>query len=1425
MPSVFTNRPRSEWVAHNELAFAIRDGFPVSPGHTLVVPFREIPTWFEATREEQAAIFELVGVVKARLDEDMKPAGYNVGFNAGAAAGQTVPHLHVHVIPRYDGDVPDPTGGVRHVIPGKGNYRVAPAPPLATGGVPDPFLAHVSPLFARAERVDIVAAFVQDSGLLLLHDAIHRAVARGCRVRLVTGDYLAITQERALRRLFAWSFLTGSGDSDDTDLTASVRTTGSFSTRVVETARLDPPGAAFHPKAWLFEGPGLASAFVGSSNVSRSALTEGVEWNLRADRQSQPGAYARIREAFERLWPEANPLTAEWISAYAARARAASISQIPGEIVPDERPTVPEPHPLQIEGLDALARARREGRGRSLVVMATGLGKTWLAAFDLASVAADLGRFPRVLFLAHRAEILEQAADTFGVLAEARGLDPKTSWYAGDGDDLGGDLVFASVQKLSRAVGLTRLSEQRFDYVVVDEVHHAVASSYRRVLDRLEAGFVLGLTATPDRADTADVRGLFDDHVAFEAGLAEGIEEGLLAPFSYFGLRDTVNYENIPWRNTRFDPEVLATAAATEARMGRLWEAWQEHPGERTLVFCCSVAHAEFVVRWLSGKGLRVRAVTAESDEASRSTAKSDLGSGRLDALCAVDLFNEGVDLPSLDRIVMLRPTESPVVFVQQLGRGLRRSEGKAALTVVDFVGNHRVFLDRLRLLLSLGRRPIPLRDFLKDGRAVDLPAGCSVNVEFEAVEMLRFLLPKGETETARVYRELKTARGERPTAGELYRMNLTLPRSGWFPFVEQEGDLDEKARRVHTACREWFLDLQTTPIVKSFKMVVLEAILEAGALRSGMEIGDLARRSHGVLRRSPELARDIEGVAGLPDVIDPTGAEWIRYWRQNPIRAWTEGPHRRWFRIDGERFVPRLPVPDGHEDAFEEMTRELVDYRLAQYRRRSELAPEGGAFTCKVLWNRRDPILKLPDRSSTAVPTGEIDVRLPDGAIWRFRFMKEFCNVARPAGRDRNELPDLLRSWFGPTAGRPGTAFHVRFVPSPDGLWVEPARNAEVLSFPSRTLVTAYPSLRAAAGAAQRDSFADDEAGPESTGETVTLPVSRPGERLFAVRASGSSMDGGSSPIRDGDWVVLRWARGEALKNLFATRKVALVETAGSVGDGAYQLKRIVREGGRWLLRSDNPAVPDFEATDETVPIAVHVETVRPEDLGPAPGTEIPDDKLADAFGLHERPSAGRVEGHLFLLLEEKASLAAPDRVQIPIARNPGETAFVLTRSSSAAPWRYCGVGRWVEDEGLWSIPEVDWSTWRALGSRRSASRRLPPELEAEARELVTRIRAKAGSDGFLPASRGRSLRSVGPAPEGGLRIDGGPGGFGERTISLVDLGWVIAARRDVARAGGVLDEARVNRLRYLEGTPRASTRWIDTGHAIALLLAVEAG
>jgi superfamily II DNA or RNA helicase len=482
-------------------------------------------------------------------------------------------------------------------------------------------------------------------------------------VRLITGDYLDITQADALQDLLDWT-----GRSAALPAASG----GRFEARIVEIASLARESPTFHPKSWRFEGPGWGAAFVGSSNISRAALRDGVEWNLRADRNRDPEAFRQIVDAFEAWWGRALPLDADWIAAYDARARREGRPPPPGEVAAEPLEPPPRPHAVQQEALDALGRDRAEGRRRALVVLATGLGKTWLAAQDVAAWARQEGRWPRVLFLAHREELLAQAARTFRRLLRHVHPGARFAWFAGERSDLQGDMVLASVQKLARPEHLLRLARGAFDYVIVDEVHHGAAPTYRRILDRLDPLFLLGLTATPERADGGDVLGSFDDHVAYRADIGHGIERGLLVPFSYHGLRDDIDYRNIPWRNRRFDPEMLAAAVETERRMARMWDAWETHPGTRTLVFCCSIRHANHAQAWLSARGARALAVHSGEGSADREDALAALQAGALDALCAVDLFNEGVDVPAIDRVVMLRPTESIVVFLQQLGRGLR---------------------------------------------------------------------------------------------------------------------------------------------------------------------------------------------------------------------------------------------------------------------------------------------------------------------------------------------------------------------------------------------------------------------------------------------------------------------------------------------------------------------------------------------------------------------------------------------------------------------------------------------------------------------------------------------------------------------------------------------------------------------------------
>ena len=1293
-----------ELLLEHEHAFAFFDAFPVTEGHVLIVPKRHVATWFEATREEQHALLDLVDQAKALLDAEHHPDGYNLGINVGEAAGQTVPHLHLHLIPRRTGDVDDPRGGVRFVIPEEGNYKRpgfiprkpsgSRAAPLSVGGRADPFLAQLRPLFARAQKVRVLAAFVQSSGVEQLRAILTAALARGARVQLLTGDYLHLTQARALRSLLdlqeGEQLRDDEGDEPDED----PETSGTLKVRVVEASRLRGRGSTFHPKSWIFEGAGFAAAFVGSSNLSHAALTDGVEWNLRVERSRDAEAFDRVVEAFEQTWGWGTALSAEWLEGYAERAAMVQ-RELPAWDVEEGAFEAPEPRDVQREALAELRRARTEqDRDRALVVLATGLGKTWLAAFDVQQLAEELGRTPRVLFLAHRKELLRQAAQTFRRLFP----DQRFGWFVGQSDDLQGDVVFASVMKLGRQAQqdeervtphLDKIGAQDFDYVVVDEVHHADADTYRRVLGRLEPAFRLGLTATPERADAGDVLGLFDDFVAYEAGIGEGIAGKHLVPFHYFGIKDVVDYAPIPWRNRRFDPAKLAKEVQTEARMARLWEAWEERPGTRTLVFCCSIAHADFVKRWLGGRGLSVRAAHTGPQADDRAEALEALASGEVQAVCTVDLFNEGIDLPAIDRVVMLRPTESPVIFLQQLGRGLRTSEGKDALTVIDFVGNHRVFLERVRTLLELAGKDAPsLREFVKDPGPVVLPDGCKVDVELEAKELMQQLLPAGSKHVLiAAFRELRSERDRRPTLTELHRMGCNpnaqafrKAYESWFAFVEDEGALSEAERTVLAELRPFLAALEREErMTKCFKMVLLEALLETGKLWEGMELADLAQRSLAILRRSPELVEDFPAKLGAPR--DAPVDAWQAYWRENPVRAWIgdsrDKAKRAWFRLEGERFVPRFGVPAELRDTAEAMIREVVDYRLARYRRERAARSDSASFTCKLITNKRDPILKLPSRKKHArLPEEETPVTLPDGSQWSFRFKKEFCNVARPVGESRNQLPDLLRWWFGLAAGQPGTDHRVRFGKSAEGYTIEPllAEGGEVT--PREGRLIGFPSLRAAAGWSPTGAVVAESLEPVD----VALPGDFDRYQTFAVRASGDSMTSVRAGIRDGDWLVLRWARSATLGEVLG--RVALIARGDPDAGQTFHLKRVERSDDGLLLCSDNPAFPPVPVEEGDQVIALLVEAIPPERLAPQPGALV--DDVAEAFGISQPPGLGmsRVDGHLFLVVRAGAGVEA--ELDAVVDAQPAETAFVL-QEADGERLRYLGLAR--QGEGGWRL------------------------------------------------------------------------------------------------------------------------------------------
>jgi superfamily II DNA or RNA helicase/diadenosine tetraphosphate (Ap4A) HIT family hydrolase len=1002
----FCDRGASELLYADQHVVAFLDAYPVSRGHALVVPRRHVADWFSATEAEQQALTSAIKHVRRCLDEQFIPDGYNIGVNVGAAAGQTVFHLHLHVIPRYLGDVPNPRGGVRHIIPGKGDYTASLRPTddgapharaLIAGGTGDPLLPHLVAHLEYAVELDIAVAFVQPSGLDLIETHVQTVLDRGGRVRIVAGNYLQITHPDALQRLL--------------DLSGDVHL------RIFESGEL-----SFHPKAYIIRSPSGGAAIVGSSNLSRSALEQGVEWNYRVIMARNVEGFQAVREGFERLLTHerVRPLDQAWVDGYRRR-------WVPRpELLPDatvELPApAPEPHPIQVRALEALAQVRSDGGTAGLVVLATGLGKTWLSAFD-----SNRPEFRRILFIAHRDEILAQAMRTYRRLRP----DARLGRYDGSSRDTEADVLFASIQTLGRQRHLEQFPADHFDYVVVDEFHHATAPTYQRLLDHFSPKFLLGLTATPERMDGGRLLALCGETLAFRCDVPEGIQRGLLSPFAYYGVPDVIDYDNIPWRNRRFDEATLTAAAATRERADNALDQYRRRGGKRTIAFCVSQAHADFMADHFRVADIPCAAVHSGPTSAPRARSLDRLESGELKVLFAVDMFNEGLDIPSVDTVLMLRPTESPVIWLQQFGRGLRHQPGKV-LKVIDYIGNHRSFLVKPQTLLQLepGDREIAAALKRLEAGELELPPGCSVTYELEAKDIIRALLrERGGDRLRTFYENHREMYGARPTALECshggYEPHAARDSHGsWFALVKDMGDLSGVEAHVLEQHGELLRSLETTPMVRSYKMLVLLAMIMEGSFPGTIPIDQLAARVVDLAHRH-SLTRTELGEA-------LTNADELRsLLEQNPLAAWTGGRGTggvAYFRYDGGSFSTAFAVAPELVKGLTGMVRELAEWRLGLYLRRLGHGASANRFVCKVFHADGRPILKLPPRDQIPnIPEGWVEIRA-DGATYKANFVRIAVNLIRKEGDPANQLNRLLREWFGPDAGLPGTSFQVEF-------------------------------------------------------------------------------------------------------------------------------------------------------------------------------------------------------------------------------------------------------------------------------------------------------------------------------------------------------------------------------------------------------------
>ncbi|KRF01518.1 helicase [Nocardioides sp. Soil777] len=570
-----------------------------------------------------------------------------------------------------------------------------------------------------ADSIDLLCAFVMWHGLRLIEGELAAARQAGIPIRVVTTTYIGGTERRALDRLVQ-------------DFGAEVK------------VQYDAKRTRLHAKAWLFDRhTGYDTAYVGSSNLTTSAMLEGVEWNVRLSAAATPALLDKFRATFDAYWnsPEFESYDPErdrdrlddaLLEAKGAKSSGRVTISLVGLDV--------RPYPYQQQMLDELEAERVvHDRHRNLVVAATGTGKTVIAALDYRRMCQQAGGHqPRLLFVAHRKEILEQSIRTY---REVLGDASFGELYVGGQRPERWSHVFASVQSLT-SYGVTEIPADAYDVVVIDEFHHAEARTYRSVIEHLRPAELLGLTATPERADGTDVRSFFDGRTATELRLWDALGADLLCPFHYFAIADGTDLRAITWTRGRYDErELEGVFTGNDARARIILKQLQEKVADphrmRALGFCVSVAHATYMTRVFTEAGIPARLVTGQSTADDRAAALRDLRAATVNVLFTVDVFNEGLDIPDVDTVLFLRPTESSTIFMQQLGRGLRRTHNKAVLTVLDFVGYHRREFSFAKKFAALtGVHGKQLQKAVQDEFPF-LPSGCQIQLDRQAQEIV----------------------------------------------------------------------------------------------------------------------------------------------------------------------------------------------------------------------------------------------------------------------------------------------------------------------------------------------------------------------------------------------------------------------------------------------------------------------------------------------------------------------------------------------------------------------------------------------------------------------------------------------------------------------------------------------------------------
>ena len=672
----------------------------------------------------------------------------------------------------------------------------------------------------KADSVDIIVSFLMESGVKMLLGELDNALKRGAKIRILTGNYLGITQPSAL-------YLIKHKLGEQVDLRF-----------------YNEKNRSFHPKSYMFHYKDYSELYIGSSNISRSALTSGIEWNYRFSNKTDPINYEKFYNTFVDLFENHSiVIDDEELKKYSKNWHRPAVSKdLDRYDLQDDKGTsnqIPlfEPRGAQIEALCALENTRAEGARRALVQAATGVGKTYLAAFDSKN-------YERVLFVAHREEILKQAAESFKNVRDSDDY----GFFNGDSKCTEKSVIFASVATLGRVEYLNEnyFAPDYFTYVVIDEFHHAVNEQYQRIVDYFKPKFLLGLTATPERMDGKNIYEICDYNVPYEISLKEAINKGMLVPFHYYGIFDETDYSKLHIVRGRYDEKELnETYIGNVSRYELIYKYYCKYGSRQALGFCCSREHAREMAKEFSKRGIPSVAVFSDASgeyTEDRNVAIRQLKQGKIRVIFSVDMFNEGVDITSVDMVMFLRPTESPIVFLQQLGRGLRKCRGKEFLTVLDFIGNYEK-AGRVRFLLS--DRSNQHAGVYNPSDTSAFPDDCLVDFDMKLIDLFAEMDRKHlklKDQIINEYFRVKELLGRRPDRMDLFTYmddgiyeiaiahSKDNPFKKYLEFLKELAELNQDEEFFYKGIgREFIRLLENTSMSKVYKMPVLMAFYNHG--------------------------------------------------------------------------------------------------------------------------------------------------------------------------------------------------------------------------------------------------------------------------------------------------------------------------------------------------------------------------------------------------------------------------------------------------------------------------------------------------------------------------------------------------------------------------------------------------------------------